>query len=160
MIAQYLDNMLALYETQGFGTGMYGQLKKYGRHFTPMERNGRINKMTDKECFSNCVKAMEIIPDTIYCEGLALSPTIPIPLHHAWLVTADGCVLDTTWREAGAEYFGIPFAMSYLYKVLVKSGLYGVMDNYKFRQFLEHDASDFLYTGVIADARIHKETAK
>lgn len=44
-----------------------------------------------------------------YYEGYALSGLVPdVPMHHAWVVTADGQVCDPTWPD-GLAYLGVPF---------------------------------------------------
>ena len=44
-----------------------------------------------------------------YCEGKAVSYSLPLPLDHAWCLDEDGQVIETTWLEVADEYFGVVF---------------------------------------------------
>ena len=88
-----------------------------------------------KMCYSNsfdmlvgygmsCPKAV----DAIYCEGYAYTEGL-IPLPHAWLLSKDGEVLETTWDHAGDEYYGVAFDSGFVRDTLLSKGSYGVIDN-------------------------------
>lgn len=70
----------------------------------------------------------------IYCEGYALSSVMPI--HHAWVVTRDGRVIDHTWEEPGIEYVGIPIDMRWLRSLVCETGVYGVLNDFTSTRFL------------------------
>jgi hypothetical protein len=57
-----------------------------------------------QECFSNAFNHA-YIPDSAYTyvEGYAHTPSFPIPVHHAWIVTERGEVIDPTWRDGGHD---------------------------------------------------------
>jgi len=64
-----------------------------------------------KACFFNAHKLAKRHPRTYrYVEGLAYCGFFP--MHHAWVVDAQGRVIDNTWRERGTEYFGCVFDLS------------------------------------------------
>ena len=49
--------------------------------------------------------------ELIYCEGWAVPDTqtfTGFPVLHAWVLNADGLVLETTWERPGLAYIGIP----------------------------------------------------
>ncbi len=39
---------------------------------------------------------------------------VSIPLQHAWLLDANGYVIDPTWEPSGSCYLGIPLATSWV----------------------------------------------
>ena len=87
-----------------------------------------------KDCFQNaCSHAVfESDRDHVltYVEGFALSSTFPMAIHHGWLVTPDGQVVDPTWGQEdlspGVEYFGIPFDKTWLSVRMLKTKVWGV----------------------------------
>lgn len=105
----------------------------------------------EKECFSNAGRHLlggrpraEGVRGVYYAEGYAHAI---IPIHHAWLVTADGRVLDPTWhgqplggREGerhgetrvglalGRAYMGVAFSTEALCAKLAKSRTWGMFD--------------------------------
>jgi hypothetical protein len=87
-----------------------------------------------KECFMNAASAVvfESSTDLRYVEGYAASI---IPIHHAWLVTPNGEVIDPTWAgqishgvtmSPGSEYFGIAFDTDWLRAHLLRTEVWGV----------------------------------
>lgn len=48
-------------------------------------------------------------------------------MHHAWLCTRDGVVVDPTWRDAEhCVYFGVPFTQNFLAECVVATGVAGL----------------------------------
>jgi hypothetical protein len=60
-----------------------------------------------------------------YAEGFAVGA---IPVLHAWNVTKDGVVVDSTW-DNGMEYFGVIFKQSFVFETLLSRERYGIIDN-------------------------------
>lgn len=85
-------------------------------------KRGRV-----KLCYMNATKLALKRPDLVYVEGFAVGV---IPVMHAWCVTPDGTVIDPTW-DTGRDYFGVPIKTGYLRRAIVKSGFYGLIDNYQ-----------------------------
>lgn len=86
---------------------------------------------TPKMCYSNAGRvALGLdgfdFPELTYVEGYAIS-SLGIPLGHAWLVDEDGNVIDKTWPE-GSGYFGIPIPRDGLAKIVLNSGVWGVLN--------------------------------
>lgn len=73
-----------------------------------------------KSCYWNCYQLASKLPLFTYCEGYALSNYIELPIAHAWLLNADGEVIDPTWEKEAAEYYGIAFQFQWI-KALIKS---------------------------------------
>jgi hypothetical protein len=61
------------------------------------------------------------------CEGL------PIPLTHAWCIDEDNYVVDPTWTFQNAkrpcDYFGFPFSKPFVYRTLLETKYYGILEN-------------------------------
>lgn len=63
-----------------------------------------------KQCFQNAGELLTADPSLTYCEGYAVLPDIGLPMLHAWCLTAEGRVVDPTWRDAEqAFYLGLPY---------------------------------------------------
>jgi hypothetical protein len=120
-------------------------VKKYGIRFTPQPLPKGFFKGEPQQCFRNCaLHVIEGRDDLVYVEGYALSI---IPIHHAWLVDAEGNVYDPTWRAPGHEYIGVPFNREFLCEMLVESGLYGLLDNYNLDARNLDEPTLFYYQG-------------
>ena len=92
-----------------------------------------IRKGTDKMCFMNSYRIADEHGWT-YVEGFAFSI---IPTHHAWCVTPEGVVVETTWKDAGSAYYGVEFDRRFMDSVMLETRHYGIMD-YTSRVFREH----------------------
>jgi len=66
-------------------------------------------------------------PELTYVEGYAIPADVGIPLQHAWLVDKDGNVIDRTWRD-GVAYFGIPIPSENLRRIVLRTGVWGVLN--------------------------------
>lgn len=116
--------------------GMEAFVLAKGQEFDVPDSPPAITLMTPKECFSNAVKFMDkdgsLYADTSkyqYAEGFVMSPRLPFPVHHAWVVNREtGLVIDPTlgWQPK-ARYFGVAFDNTFLRKKLVKQGYYGLL---------------------------------
>lgn len=152
VIAQYLELLRSCQQTHAREAGYEGEtmatlLLKHGVEYTaPVRpRPQGVRKMTDKMCFRNAANMVVGDSSLIYVEGYAAS-SIGFPCHHAWVVTRTGVLIDPTWRKVGTEYFGIPFNREYLFTVMARSGVYGILDNWKFRDILTDSPHEFLST--------------
>jgi hypothetical protein len=76
--------------------------------FTPIARPKGMRKLSDKACYRNALK-VALDGDYAYAEGLAWASEAWGPIHHAWVVDADGHAIDPTWREPGIRYYGVAF---------------------------------------------------
>lgn len=96
-----------------------------------------------KLCFENSIK-YACRRGLRYVEGYATRPEGlgGFLIHHAWVETKDGKVLDLTWRDVikdQCEYVGIAFDAQEAMAVMKKTRFYGVLDiGFKpCREFLE-----------------------
>jgi len=137
-VKQYLESMRILVEASGKAHKRKVELGWRwscvddlvlceGKQFTyaPKPKDVKYGKI--KECFRNAFYLAEKRPDLTYVEGYANSI---IPVWHGWCVTADGTVVDPTWRPIEREnrdYFGIPFGLKFLYRRMCETKQFGIL---------------------------------
>lgn len=160
-LGSFIDQMVEMqgdHSTLKF-PGDYALVKEYGREWKP-PRNIVSNELLMaehdvqsgflKDCFMNsgrCVLLDSV--DLTYVEGFAISGGgIPLPVHHAWLVTDSGQVIDPTWGQTAAQiseeyqgtdldvltdvtpgvaYFGIPFTQKSLQDSALENEVWGML---------------------------------
>jgi hypothetical protein len=61
-----------------------------------------------KACFGNAL-ANAFVLGYRYVEGFSLTPKM-VPIHHAWNLTEDDELYDTTWMNTGLAYIGVEFS--------------------------------------------------
>ena len=88
----------------------------------------KIKRRKLGECYANATKVALAAPHKYrYVEGYGLKPNL-VPLLHAWLVLADGSVVDNTWQHIdGTLYYGVAFDAEYLYEAIHFKGTYGLL---------------------------------
>lgn len=106
-----LEDMLRIYTETWPSDARNRSLQAYvyenGRSFTAAPLPTEIKQGMIKMCFDNSVSVFKRHGLT-YVEGYAiLSKITGMPIHHAWNVTPDGTVVDSTWVPEGLEYYGI-----------------------------------------------------
>lgn len=87
-----------------------------------------------KECFKNAALLALMHTSLTYTEGYASFGLMGV--HHAWCVTGEGEVIDTTWSSLDGdheslEYRGIEMSDELLRRVLTSREMYGVLDDYQ-----------------------------
>jgi hypothetical protein len=60
-----------------------------------------------------------------YVEGYATSD-FGFSVHHAWVLDAEGTVIETTWQKPGQAYLGVVFSMDELRTAILATGTWGV----------------------------------
>lgn len=60
-----------------------------------------------KECFTCSQDLVFAHSELTYVEGYATHERLPLAVPHAWAITQEGAVVDSTWRLEGGLYFGI-----------------------------------------------------
>lgn len=108
----------------------HGQLYQ-AREFPKCYRRGKIGV-----CFANSYR-MANRHKLTYVEGYAINEITSHPVLHAWCIDDQNRVLDPTWRTA-LLYFGIPFRIEYLRKVIAErkerlgdEHYYGLLDDWQ-----------------------------
>lgn len=100
-----------------------------GRPYTTIDRfNPRpkgIRKGLAKTCY---LTAYHIAHDNNwqYVEGFAIHKYVPV--QHAWVVAANGFVIEPVWETSGLEYYGIPLELDFIHTVILETETYGVLD--------------------------------
>lgn len=84
-----------------------------------------------RECYANSARVLmtgRLDRDVwIYAEGYAVRHSLGIPLPHAWLVHRETkAVLDLTWAEGDASYFGIPYSYEAMIDQMFTREIYGL----------------------------------
>lgn len=106
-------------------------LLAHGKHYKPHSRPKGVKLGPAKLCFMNAFLLANDNPDAYtYVEGFAVPKGIGLPLEHAWCVDKDGNVIDNTWGDA-TEYFGVPFKIDAIRRVLLDKGTYGIIDDWE-----------------------------
>lgn len=96
---------------------------RYGRRFTNQPLPKAFRRMRAKDCYHNAFRLLSRDPASLtYCEGL-IDPAIIET--HAWVVDAEGNVIDPTWKfDASREYVGIPFRSDYVFRTVLELGMH------------------------------------
>jgi hypothetical protein len=90
-------------------------------------------------CYRNAYQlAVDRRSEYFYCEGVAAASFHGF-VDHAWCSDSDGHVIDTTWRDLGECYFGVPFRVDSrtISRIMLQQRVYGMV--------LE-SAAELLYT--------------
>lgn len=132
-IMQYCTTMCEIYKKQSnhevngmpvWKSFVYSQCLDFGL----VGVGNKINRKrkTAKQCFANSQAELMDNPDKFtYVEGIAIQPSIGLPIHHGWLVDKEGKVLDLTWKEPeSAIYLGVPFDYKFVLDNMIKSKSY------------------------------------
>ena len=125
--------MMAELQRGGSGTrelGLLDLLLARGQFFEHAPRPTHVEKLADKECFSNALTLARDSQGLHYCEGFATSI---IPVLHAWCVTDEGVVVDPTWHEDHDRtliYFGLAMDLGKVMARVIRQGCYGIMANF------------------------------
>ena len=123
---------------------IHGFVLKHGREMIAQPRPEWCERGVPKECFSNATH-LSIRTGLIYVEGFMVRRGIPFPIHHGWCVDDDNTVIDPTITDPEqCEYYGIPINSEFLHDQMHKSGMYGVLDNWKTYDIYKVDPSTFL----------------
>jgi len=115
-----------------------------GRKYDNRLLQHRFGRGMLQACYRNaCDLALAHPGELTYCEGRALSCGI-IPIEHAWCVTPDGEVVDTTWSEDECSYFGVCFDTEWLHGWVESRPRYGVMAELFPLELLHLDPATYL----------------
>jgi hypothetical protein len=118
---------------QAFGPNLPNDfMLQYGREYRMSARTFLGPRDQPKACFMNATHRAMFDERLTYVEGYVVVHGVPID--HAWLVDADGFVIDPTITDNDDgrvnEYFGVPFITEYVKKAVKLNRLYGLLDYY------------------------------
>lgn len=85
-----------------------------------------------KACFPNAMRAVLSDPSRlVYCEGFAISGTVRLPVHHAWVMEIGSgplAAVEVTWPQDWRKpdddflYLGVPFDPEFALRSLKSEG--------------------------------------
>lgn len=108
----------------------------HGEFFDPPQAGDELPKWCEqgatKECYYNATMQIVVAPDGVfYTEGYAFTDGIEgFPFQHAWLTTAEGKVIDPTWKPGnGTVYYGVKLSQNYVIEQTMESGVAGIIVN-------------------------------
>lgn len=91
-----------------------------GSQLAPAVRRG-----PPRVCFQTAAQLAMASADLVYVEGYGCTDSIPLPIHHAWLLQQDGRIQDPTW-ERGTSYAGIPVSLGVVERSAAETGYWGL----------------------------------
>jgi len=94
----------------------------YGRIFEAAPAGLQPERGEPNQCYRNAFRASRV-EGPVYCEGWAmpnLECLTSLPVLHAWLLDAEGRVLETTWERVGLVYIGLPVGYAWHFSQAVK----------------------------------------
>lgn len=110
-MAGYLEIMtMASRKPAGYHySGRADFVQQHGQAYPARPRPRGYRRGRPRLCFNNSAERARDDASVTYCEGYAWDPWLPFPIPHAWLIGADGGVIDLTWDwqdtdPAGAHY--------------------------------------------------------
>lgn len=121
-------------------------LLKKGKFF-PTDPSIPVCRGKMKECFMNAQRLAET-KGYRYVEGYAAGI---IPTLHSWVLNHDGVVIDPTWEDKDAVYFGVVIPLGYVWKMNLLRKAYGVLDAWEIGYPLlsgEHRLEDYEERGT------------
>ncbi len=82
-----------------------------GKWYKPAPLPKGVRRGVPKSCFFNA-SMLAARRGWKYIEGFALAEGVEfLPVHHAWVVNQEGCLIDNTWRTMGLAYIGVEFSV-------------------------------------------------
>jgi DNA topoisomerase-1 len=101
----------------------------YGEEHMAAPLPDNIERGKLRECYKNASMTVLLNQELDYAEGFATNAkTGSFVFQHAWAVTKDGTVVDSTWDEPEkGQYFGVRYDRDKYLKYLYKAKHYGVL---------------------------------
>jgi len=146
---EYIRRLLQFMSEPEVSFGAMTALLRYGRLFKHVQSPPEwLPKGPMGQCFANSARALmpyvcDKIPPYYYAEGYALEPVHGIYFEHAWLVDAQGHVIDLTWDDSeNAVYYGVTFKGKFVLDAMRKTRHFGILGNVQLqnRIFKNHAA--------------------
>jgi len=126
----------------------FKNLRDNGQQFRGEALPERVQRGQPRQCFNNAFNLLGTLRgDHYYAEGWAVSTVAIIPIHHGWIVTPDGGVIDPTWdAPERCAYFGFAFGPD-IVSMMCAVSYPGVFDNP--RLFRLPDAQERIMAGIV-----------
>jgi hypothetical protein len=103
---------------------------QYGRSYEMSARTFLGPRDQPQACYGNATHHAVFDDRLTYVEGSVA--VYGVPIEHAWLIDADGFVIDPTLtgnRDGRVkEYFGVPFKTEYVRRAVILNKHYGLLD--------------------------------
>lgn len=151
-LVEYLETVssaLKIYEHPDRQFRCYEELMlAHGRLMPQAPLPPDIERGKPKECFSNCQDLVLTDPSLTYVEGYATFETLPIAVPHAWALTDEGSVVDSTWTQENRHYFGIAINQDWLLDLLGDRISRGRNDHRAVFEGNYQDGHSFLFDGL------------
>ena len=124
---EHLTTMTEAFKELGAEKTLYGFVLEHGIEYTEVRHAEDLG--TPKECYSNAARSLINGVDVTYVEGYIISEDLPIPILHAWLVDAEGVVIETTLARDldKTHYFGVPFKRDFVLETMMAEKVYGIL---------------------------------
>lgn len=152
----------------------YLQLVQHGVAFAYVDTKHKYGKGAEDQCFRNTMALVMKHSELVYVEGFARPHKLSPVYQHAWAVTREGIIVDTTWTPTtkvikattkqlkldwtlAREYVGVPFKRDYVAKFLqLKLPTISIMLNESFPEF-DSQVKDEFYEQGVWDSMIVKQ---
>lgn len=112
---------------------------QFGEEFSGQHLPEDMDAMTPQMCFLNCFEIAKDNCGLTYCEGFILRDTLPLVIHHAWLVNDDSQVVEPTVTDEieGLTYFGIKLPFESVADIVDATGSYSVLGKFVGHRVIE-----------------------
>lgn len=132
-ILHYLDAVITMAKRSNPRPNRYTCVEHLVRELgRPMEVLPRarwprwVPRGVKQECFRNASLLALSENGLTYCEGYACD--LFIPVLHAWVIDAEGRVIDNTWKQTGQQgYWGVAVKTGFLRDQLLRQEKYGLL---------------------------------
>lgn len=116
-----------------------GFVVEYGDEFLGQHLPEGMKPMAPRMCFKNCFEVAENDSSLTYCEGFIVRSTLPLTIHHAWLIEEDGTVVEPTVTDAieGLSYFGVQLPFESVADIVDATGSYSVLGKFVGHRVIE-----------------------
>ena len=88
----------------------------------------KVNLGGSQQSFANAFALASSRHDLTYCEGYGLDV---IPVLHAWCIDSKNRVVDPTWINPQAKYFGVPFELGFVSRSILAQRSYGILGDWQ-----------------------------
>ena len=129
-LLDFLNQQVATWEKLGHPSILGRFVRDKGEAYEPdMHRPWTGEWGTPNECFRNAAHEALSNRNLRYVEGYIWSHDVPLLIHHAWVLHANGRWADPTLREPEKySYYGVVFDSGSLMTEMSRTGVYGLLE--------------------------------